>query len=156
MNRIGKKWDKGLILTIITLAWPTMMEQLMQTAVQYIDTAMVGVLGTQATAAVGATSTVNWLVGSTISAMSVGFLAYIARARGAGEEEQARRAVSQAVLAVLVAGGFFTVLTLSLSRYVPVWMQVDEPIRDLASRYFFAFCSISVDEVYEAYTGCGH
>ena len=35
----------------------------MQTAVQYMDTGMVGVLGTSATAAVGATSTVNWLIG---------------------------------------------------------------------------------------------
>ena len=58
----------GMFATIMTLAWPTMFEQLMQTAVQYIDTAMVGVLGTQATAAVGATSTVSWLVGSSISA----------------------------------------------------------------------------------------
>ena len=59
---------------LVALAWPTMLEQLMQTAVQYIDTAMVGSLGKQATAAVGATSTVNWLVGSTVSAIGVGFL----------------------------------------------------------------------------------
>ena len=51
----------GMVSTILTLAWPTMLEELMQTAVQYIDTAMVGAIGTQATAAVGATSTVNWL-----------------------------------------------------------------------------------------------
>lgn len=137
MHRQKKIWEKELILAIITLAWPTMLEQLMQTAVQYVDTAMVGVLGTQATAAVGATSTVNWLVGSTISAMSVGFLAYIARARGAGQEEQARRAAAQAVLVVLAAGGLFTVLTVTLSKQVPVWMQVDPAIRDLASKYFF-------------------
>ena len=31
-----------MIVTILALAWPTMLEQLMQTAVQYIDTAMVG------------------------------------------------------------------------------------------------------------------
>ena len=48
-------WNKEMIITILALAWPTMLEQLMQTAVQYIDTAMVGSLGTQATAAVGAT-----------------------------------------------------------------------------------------------------
>ena len=60
-----------------------MLEQLLQTAVQYVDTAMVGSLGTQATAAVGATSTVNWLVGSTVSAFGVGFLAFIAKALGA-------------------------------------------------------------------------
>ena len=56
MKRWIKKLDKEMILVILTLAWPTMLEQLMQTAVQYIDTAMVGSLGTQATAAVGATA----------------------------------------------------------------------------------------------------
>ena len=53
--------NKEMIITILALAWPTMLEEVMQTAVQYIDTAMVGALGTQATAAVGATSTVGWL-----------------------------------------------------------------------------------------------
>lgn len=37
----------GMVSTILTLAWPTMLEELMQTAVQYIDTAMVGAIGTQ-------------------------------------------------------------------------------------------------------------
>ena len=37
--------DRGILALILTLAWPTMLEQLMQTAVQYIDTAMVGSLG---------------------------------------------------------------------------------------------------------------
>lgn len=123
--------------TIFSLAWPTMLEQLMQTAVQYIDTAMVGSLGTQATAAVGATSTVNWLVGSTISAVGVGFLAYVSRACGAGDRKRAGKASSQAVLSVLVLGIFFTAVTLSLSGQIPKWMQVDPSIRDLAAQYFF-------------------
>ena len=131
------KLNKAMILTIMALAWPTMLEQLMQTAVQYIDTAMVGSLGTQATAAVGATTTVNWLIGSSISALSIGFLAFIAKAHGAGDEEGARRAVGQAALAVLVTGTVFTILTLSLSGLIPVWMQVDPHIQDLAARYFF-------------------
>ena len=129
--------DWSMMAVILSLAWPTMLEQLMQTAVQYIDTAMVGSLGTQATAAVGATSTVNWLIGSSISALSVGFLSFIARACGAKDQQAAHRSVSQAVLAVLVAGTFFTVLALSLSPFVPVWMQVDASIRALASQYFF-------------------
>ncbi|MBP3294254.1 MAG: MATE family efflux transporter, partial [Clostridia bacterium] len=126
-----------MIGIILALAWPTMLEQLMQTAVQYIDTAMVGSLGTAATASVGATTTVGWLIGSTISAFGVGFLAFIARACGAGDREAAARSVSQAVLVVLLAGIVFTILPLSLSGMVPVWMQVDEAIRPLASRYFF-------------------
>lgn len=128
---------RAVFAAILALAWPTMLEQLMQTAVQYVDTAMVGSLGTQATAAVGATTTVNWMIGSTVSALGVGFLSFIARAYGAGDKKAASKASSQAVLAVLASGIFFTVLTLSLSPMVPVWMQVEPSLRDIASKYFF-------------------
>ncbi|MBR4635223.1 MAG: MATE family efflux transporter [Clostridia bacterium] len=130
-------FDLALLAPIAALAWPTMLEQLMQTAVQYIDTAMVGALGTSATAAVGSTTTVNWLIGSTISAFGVGFLSFISQARGAGEHDKARRASAQSVFTVLVLGVLFTALTLSLSRFVPAWMQVDPAIRSLAGTYFF-------------------
>ena len=135
--RKERRLNKAMLAVIFALAWPTMLEQLMQTAVQYIDTAMVGSLGTQATAAVGATSTVGWLIGSTISATSVGFLSFIARACGANDREGARRSVSQAVLATLVLGVIFTILPLALSGLVPVWMQVDPSIQSIASQYFF-------------------
>lgn len=135
--RIGKKLPWEMFGVIMSLAWPTMLEQLMQTAVQYIDTAMVGTLGTQATAAVGATSTVNWLIGSTISALGIGFLSCIAQACGSGDRERARKASAQAVLAVLFCGSLFTGITLGVSKWVPVWMQVDESIQNLAAAYFF-------------------
>ncbi len=138
MGKLTKQplpWN--MLPVILALAWPTMLEQLMQTAVQYIDTAMVGVLGTQATAAVGSTTTVNWLVNSTISAVSVGFLAYISQACGAEQYEKARRAVAQSVLAVLVLGIFFTAVTLGCSPMIPRWMLVDPDIQDTAATYFF-------------------
>lgn len=125
-----------MIKIILALAWPTMLEQLMQTAVQYIDTAMVGTLGTQATAAVGTTTTVNWLINSSLSALSIGFLAFIARSLGARNKEAAIRAVAQAVLTVLTVGSFFTILTVSLSNRIPIWMQAPENIRSLAATYF--------------------
>ena len=134
---VKKKLSLSLIPTILALAGPTMLEQLMQTAVQYIDTAMVGSLGTHATAAVGSTTTVNWLLNSTVSAMGVGFLAFISQSLGAGDEKGAKKATAQAVLAVLVVGLFFTAITLLLSPVIPVWMQVDKVIRPLASKYFF-------------------
>ncbi len=131
-----KYCDKALLLTILTLAWPTMLEQLLQTAVQYIDTAMVGSLGTSATAAVGATSTVAWLVGSTISAVGVGFLSFIARSCGAGNKTAAAHATSQAVLVTLLLGSTLTVLLAVVSPWVPVWMQVDKGVQAAASKYF--------------------
>ncbi|MCR4722564.1 MAG: MATE family efflux transporter [Eubacteriales bacterium] len=130
-------FDFSYLPVIFTLAWPTMLEQILGTAIQYIDTAMVGNLGTEAMAAVGSTSTVSWLFVSSISAFGVGFLAYISQARGRGDEERAKRAVMQAIITVIVLGTLFTVLTVGVSKYVPKWMNVDPSIRDLASRYFF-------------------
>lgn len=132
-----RKLPWQMLPVILSLAWPTMLEQLLQIAVQYIDTAMVGSLGTQATAAVGATSTVNWLIGSTISALGIGFLSFVSQSVGAGRVEQAKKASSQAVLATLISGVLFTALTLGLSGRIPVWMQVDPTIAKLATKYFF-------------------
>ena len=129
------KW--AMLPVIFALAWPTMLEQAMNTAVQYVDAAMVGRLGAMATAAVGVTTTINWMIGSTVSALGVGFLSFIARAYGAGDRQRAARVSSQAVLAVLVTGLLFTVLPLALHRQVPRWMQAGEDIRDTAGRYFF-------------------
>ena len=126
-----------MLPVILALAWPTMLEQFLQTAVQYIDTAMVGSLGTGATAAVGATSTVNWMIGSVVAAVSVGFLAYISQAFGAGDPDRARRASAQSVTVAAAAGILLTVLALSLSERIPVWMRADPGIRAAASRYFF-------------------
>lgn len=128
-------WE--LAAPILSLALPTMLEQFLATAVQYIDTAMVGTLGTHATAAVGATATVNWLINGTVSAIGVGFLSYISKACGAGDRDRAKRAAAQAVLVTLIVGIGFTVLALALSTRVPVWMRADPSIQELASQYFF-------------------
>lgn len=134
-------FDRAMIPVIFALAWPTMLEQFMQTAVQYIDTAMVSTLGTHATAAVGSTGTVNWLIESTISAIGIGFLYMISQSIGANKILQAKKAASQAVFSTILIGIFFTVLTCSCSRLIPIWMQVDPDIQDMASRYFLILYS---------------
>ena len=133
-----REFSRGAALrTIVLLAWPTVLEQVLQTAVSYVDSAMVGRIGARATAAVGATTTVNWLVNSSISALSVGFLAYISRELGANRPINARRASAQAMLATLVAGVTFTIAALGLSRHIPIWMHAGADILEDASRYFF-------------------
>ncbi|MBR6801427.1 MAG: MATE family efflux transporter [Eubacteriaceae bacterium] len=121
---------------IVALAWPTMVEQIMQTAVQYVATAMVGSLGPQATAAVGSTSTVSWLIISSISALSIGFLSFIARAYGANDKDAASKSVMQAVIVTLILGTILTGVIVIIHPYVPVWMNVDAAIVKLASTYF--------------------
>ena len=131
------KKRRPTLLIVLAMAWPTMLEQMLQVAAQYVDSAMVGRLGAQAVAAVGATTTISWLVGSSLSALGVGFLAFIAREYGARRYDNAAKAAAQSVLACLITGTGFTALTLGLSGAVPGWMNAAPDIRETASRYFF-------------------
>ncbi len=128
---------RGYLKLIARLAWPTILEQVLATLVSYVDTAMVGRLGKEASAAVGATMTLNWMLGGLVMALGVGFLAYIARSMGAGEAEKAHRAAAQAVTSAVTTGLLLTALVLPLAKYVPGWMRADESIRKTAGNYFF-------------------
>ena len=57
---------------ILLLAWPTIVEQILQTAVNYVDTAMVGSIGTHATAAIGVCTSTIWLIMGVMNAAAVG------------------------------------------------------------------------------------
>ena len=132
--------NRTLLGAIFTLAWPAMLEQALQTVVQYADSAMVGQLGAQATATVGLTTPVNWLVNAPMFAMGIGFLACISRALGAKDEKTARIAAGQSIFAMLILGVAIGLLTVGLSPYVPLWLNAAPEIQDSASRYFAIVC----------------
>ncbi len=69
-SKMHELWDLGA---------PTILEQALQTIVAYVDTAMVGQIGAIASAAVGLTTTVNWLLNGILFAVSMGMLSFIAQ-----------------------------------------------------------------------------
>lgn len=95
---------RQLSKVILLLAWPTVVEQLLQTVVQYADSAMVGRLGADASAAVGITTSAVWLISNLFLAGGIGALAVIARAVGAKEMERAGKASVQTVYVALALG----------------------------------------------------
>lgn len=121
---------------VLLLSWPTILELLLQTAVNYIDTAMVGSIGLDATAAVSVTMSTIWLINGFMSAVGVGFSVLVAHRIGEGDYEQARRIIRQAVLAILVIGIFLTVtVTVFIAPCLPVWMRAEAEIVPLARSY---------------------
>ena len=80
--RLWQDIAKHFFLTILALAWPTLLEQMLQTLVQYIDAAMVGRIGAEATATVGMSTSVTWLVNGPLFAMGIGFMAFISMGNG--------------------------------------------------------------------------
>lgn len=130
-------FDKTLIPLIMTLAWPTILEQALQTIVQFIDSAMVGRISAEAAAAVGVTQTVSWLINGVLSAASVGFLAVISRAIGAEDRKRAGKAAGQSVLVTLLLGIVIGAAALSVSFSLPRWLGGAEEIWYDGGSYFF-------------------
>ena len=72
-----------MLRTVCMLSWPTVLEQALQTGAQYVDTAMVGRIGMQASAAVGLTASAMWLITGPLAAIGMGVLSCISKAIGA-------------------------------------------------------------------------
>lgn len=128
---------KEIARTLIVLSIPTMLEEILSTLFQYVDTAMVGHLGEAATASVSVTTTITWLVNSIPHAISIAILAMVAKALGAKDEKRIRKISMQALMLAVVCGIITGVISLICSPYIPVWMGTDKSIRHDASEYFF-------------------
>ena len=122
---------------ILLLAWPTIIEQILHTAVNYVDTAMVGSIGTHATAAIGVcTSTIMLLMG-VMNIAGIGFSVTVARRIGEGNHEEARTTIRQALLASVGIGLLLTTLVeLVLAPNLPRWMGAGEDVLPYATTYF--------------------
>lgn len=142
-----RQYKKGILKTLIAMSIPTIIEQILSTLLQYVDTAMVGHLGEQATASVSVTTTISWLVGSIMGAASVPILALIAKSIGAKEQEHVREISKQVLLLVLTFGVILGGLSVLLSPYIPVWMGAEEAVQKPAATYFMI---ISLPMVFRA------
>lgn len=76
---------------ILHLMWPALCENLLSTLVSMADTVMVSSLGTSAINAVGLCTQPRFIVFSAFMALGTGTTALVARAKGAGNREEARR-----------------------------------------------------------------
>lgn len=131
---------------ILMLAWPTIVEQLLQTAVNYVDTAMVGSIGagaTNATAAIGVNTSTIWLIMGVMNAVGVGFSVIVGRRIGEGKLEDARAAIRQAVLCIVIVGLLLTaVVQLIVAPNLARWMGADEAVRPMAQAYMHIIGSV--------------
>ena len=129
------------IKRICHLAWPAIIQEAMNTIVTYVDTAMVGAMGATASAAVGLTSSVTWLLGSISVAFGVGVLAVCAQADGAKNHKKVQMTGQQALFISLVVGLLTSIISVIIAPFLPGWLNGAKEIRKDASIYFFIVSS---------------
>src|SRR5690242_10729831 len=81
--------QQALRREVLTLAWPSIVENFLQTMVGVVDTALVGHLSTDALAGVGGAQQIVWLLTTLLSAAVMGTTVLVGRAIGARRPEDA-------------------------------------------------------------------
>lgn len=128
-------WQEKLRLTVL-LSLPAMVAQVSSVAMQIIDAAMLGHLGTRESATVGLVSTTIWLFGGLCSAFAAGFSVQVAHRVGAEDLEGARRVIRQGLFAGLAFSLILGLIGVLIAPSLPIWLGADEEIHAGATEYF--------------------
>ena len=121
------------------LSLPAILTQITTIAMQYIDSAMVGALGADASAAIGLVASSTWLFGGVTTAVSAGFSVQVAHRIGAGEDTEARTVVRHGLAAALTLAALLALLGLGICRQLPCWLGGGAEMCADASAYFLTF-----------------
>lgn len=128
----------------ILFAWrlsvPGMMAQLSSILMQYIDAAMVGFLGANASASIGLVASSTWVIGSLQHALVIGFTVQTAHVVGAGEKEKAKNLLFNALISCGLFSLVLVLLGAAISFKLPLWLGASSEIYKDAFWYFLIFC----------------
>lgn len=137
--------ERTLNRTIVNLAWPAILENLLQTSVFIVDSIFVGRLGTRAFAAVGQSTMILFTVTFAFYGIGVAASAIVARNLGRRDTATASEAAGQGLLLGALIGIVLTVVGLRYSRFALTALGTAPDVIDQAKSYLdivFAFSLI--------------
>lgn len=125
---------------VFRLSTPAILAQISEIIMQYIDAAMVGVLGASASASIGLVSSSTWLFGGLIGACAAGFSVQVAHASGAGDNRRSASVFRQSLVSAVIFGLVLCLCGNLIAPHLPGWLGADPSIRPGASAYFGIYC----------------
>ncbi len=130
---------KPQVQQVWRLSLPAILSQITTIVMQYIDSAMVGALGSNASAAIGLVSSSTWLFGGVTYAVSAGFSVQVAHHIGGEREADVRNVVRHGLLSAVILSALLCALGVAISGALPVWLGGDVSIQKDAADYFLVF-----------------
>ncbi|MGF9907215.1 MATE family efflux transporter [Brevibacillus porteri] len=136
-NVIGNEGQssKQKIKLILALAVPAIIENVLQTAVGFVDTLFVSKLGLAEVTAVGIANTVLAVYLAIFMALGIGASSLIARSIGAGDFEQAKVLARQSTLLSTLAGLIFGAITLFFAEQLLSLMAAEPKVLEEGAMY---------------------
>lgn len=124
---------------IVELSIPSMLAQISMVMMFFIDAAMVGHLGSAASASIGLIESTLWLVGSVMSAAAVGFAVQVSHFIGASDFVRARQVFRHALVFGIVFSVIIALAGVAVHKPLPFWLKGGADIAPMASSYFLVF-----------------
>jgi len=126
---------------VLALAWPAVLEQLLNMSVGLVDTYIVGHLSAASLTAVGLSVQTLNLFWSLLSAIGVGSTALIARRIGAKQPGAANAVARQSILLALLIGVLIAVILWVGAPFFLKWLGAEAEVIELGTAYMRAVAS---------------
>ncbi|WP_422408968.1 MULTISPECIES: MATE family efflux transporter [unclassified Endozoicomonas] len=127
---------KQRVTTILKLSTPIIIAMLSQSLLNLVDAALVGPLGKEALAAVGAASYANFVALSLVAGLSAGVQAQVARRLGAGHSLHCATPVNHGIIIALFFALPVSLILMVLAPWILQIFNQGELVHDTAVSYF--------------------
>jgi len=134
-RRAGAGQPPSLNRQMLTLAWPSLVENLLQTMLGVVDLIFVGQLGPDAIAGVGLGNQLMFLLIVLFMGLAVGNTALVARAIGAQDKAEAERVAKQSLLLTMVFSVVIALIGLFFSDALIRVMGASEPVTEIGGSF---------------------
>lgn len=153
--RTGRPMTAGQQVRLAAaLSVPAILAQVSTIVMEYIDAAMVGSLGAEASASIGLVASTTWLFGGLCSGVASGFSVQVAHRIGARDNQGARNVLRQAMTTAFLFGSILALIGGVIAPFLPAWLGGSEAIRPNATAYFLIF-ALSIPFVNFFYLSAG-
>lgn len=132
--------NREAYLTELRIAAPSMCEMVFLSLIGMMDTLMVSTLGTYAISAVGLTNQPRMIMLAVFFALNVGVTAVIARRKGEGRREDARKTLRQSIVIIGAISLVMIVLSFFVSEFLMRLAGAKEDTIGPATDYFKIIC----------------
>ncbi len=120
---------------VLRIAWPSILENLLQSVLGVITIFMVSQLGSSEVAAVGASQQLQMLFISSFFALSMGATVIVAHAYGARQHDSIGMAAKQATVATIVLSSIIAIIVFAFAEPMLRWMGADSDVIEQGTRF---------------------
>ena len=134
--------NKKFYKTLITLCIPIIIQNLLSTLINMVDTIMVGGLGEISVAAIGIANQYFFLYNMALSGIIGGAGLFIAQFFGKNDKENIKKITALSVISAVILGLLFSFIAIFFPKFIINFFSYDEELVKVSINYLFiiGFC----------------